>query len=110
MSENTIDFQKLSEQQLEEMIRNAERTLTEKREAVRKDVIEQIQKLAHSIGAVAHLEEKQTRSARKGIKVPIKYRHPTNQKLAWTGRGVTPRWLQELIDQGHDRSEYEVKN
>jgi DNA-binding protein H-NS len=36
-----------------------------------------------------------------GFKVPIKYRHPENAALEWTGRGKTPAWVQELKASGH---------
>jgi len=35
-------------------------------------------------------------SSRAGIKVPIKYQHPTQSHLNWTGRGKTPAWVSEL--------------
>lgn len=35
-------------------------------------------------------------SSRAGIKVPIKYQHPTQSHLSWTGRGKTPAWVSEL--------------
>lgn len=31
--------------------------------------------------------------------VPKKYQHPTNPSLAWSGRGVWPRWLREYLAQ-----------
>ena len=44
----------------------------------------------------------------KGVKVPVKYRHPEDPEKTWTGRGVMPAWLQALINAGRDRSEFEV--
>jgi DNA-binding protein H-NS len=35
-------------------------------------------------------------SSRAGIKVPIKYQHPTQTQLSWTGRGKMPAWVAEL--------------
>ena len=39
-------------------------------------------------------------SSRAGIKVPIKYQHPTQSHLNWTGRGKTPAWVSELKEAG----------
>ena len=35
-----------------------------------------------------------------GRKVAPKYRNPNNPKEVWTGRGVNPRWVTELLAQG----------
>jgi DNA-binding protein H-NS len=39
-------------------------------------------------------------SSRAGIKVPIKYQHPTESHLNWTGRGKTPTWVSALKTAG----------
>ena len=82
--------------------------MKDKQKNKRKEVIAQINELALSIGVKVEIHEGDKRSARKGIKVPIKYRNPDNPNDKWTGRGVTPKWLQALIESGRDRSEFEV--
>ena len=37
---------------------------------------------------------------RAGKPVQVKYRHPENQELAWTGRGRKPQWVQAWLDAG----------
>lgn len=32
--------------------------------------------------------------------VAVKYRHPANPELAWSGRGRQPRWVAEFLAQG----------
>ncbi len=32
--------------------------------------------------------------------VEIKYRHPKNAALTWTGRGLTPKWIQQWQEEG----------
>jgi len=71
-------------------------------------VIAQIKELAASIDVVVEIHEADKKSVRKGVKVPVKYRHPEDPEKTWTGRGVMPTWLQALINAGHDRSEFEV--
>ena len=39
--------------------------------------------------------------------VPAKYRGPEGQ--AWSGRGLTPRWLKSLLDLGRQKEEFLVK-
>ena len=102
------DYQNLSENELQVVIENAEKALKAKQANKRKEVIAQIKELAASIDVTVEIIEDDKKSTRKGVKVPVKYRHPDDASKTWTGRGVTPKWLQALIDAGHDRSEFEV--
>lgn len=38
--------------------------------------------------------------------VAAKYRGPEGQ--TWSGRGLTPRWLKSLLDQGHQKQEFAI--
>ena len=40
------------------------------------------------------------RAPRQKTAVLIKYRHPTEPMLTWTGRGKKPRWIEAYITQG----------
>jgi DNA-binding protein H-NS len=102
------EYQELSENELQEVILNAEKALKAKLANKRKDVIAQIKELAAAIDVTVEIIENDKKLTRKGLKVPIKYRHPQDPSKTWTGRGVTPRWLQTLLDSGRDRSEFEV--
>ena len=102
------DYQDLSESELQAVIDNAEKALKNKQANKRKDVIAQIKELAASIDVTVDIHENDKISSRKGVKVPVKYRHPEDPEKTWTGRGVMPTWLQALINEGHDRSEFEV--
>lgn len=102
------DYQKLSESELQAVIDSAEKALKNIQANKRKDVIARIKELAASIDVVVEIHENDKRSVRKGVKVPVKYRHPEESEKTWTGRGVMPTWLQALINAGHDRSEFEV--
>ena len=43
---------------------------------------------------------KAEKKAKKRKPVAIKYRHPNNSKLTWTGRGRKPLWVVEWLGQG----------
>lgn len=103
------EFQELSENELQVMIENAEKILRQKQANKRKEVISQIKELAASIDVGVEIIENDKKSVRKGVKVPVKFRHPSEPDKTWTGRGVMPTWLKALLDAGHDRSEFEVK-
>ena len=102
------DYQNLSESELQAVIESAEKALKNIQANKRKDVIAQIKELAASIDVVVEIHGADKKSVRKGVKVPVKYRHPEDPEKTWTGRGVMPTWLQALINAGHDRSEFEV--
>lgn len=102
------DLQQLSESELKAMIDSAEKALKNKQVNKRKTVIAQIKELAASIDVTVDIHETEKTSARKGIKVPVKYRHPDDAEKTWTGRGVMPIWMQTLINSGRERSEFEV--
>jgi len=102
------DYQNLSESELQAVIESAEKALKNIQANKRKDVIAQIKELAASIDVVVEIHEADKKSVRKGVKVPVKYRHPEDSGKTWTGRGVMPTWLKALINAGHERSEFEV--
>ena len=43
---------------------------------------------------------------RSGVKVQAKYKGPNGE--AWTGRGLTPKWLATLLAQGRNKDEFLV--
>jgi len=102
----------LSETELAQLIDNAKKQLQERQLGKRKEVIAQIKDLAAKISCTVELTEitpeKAVGSSRKGSKVAVKYRNPENPKHQWTGRGMQPKWLRELIEQGHTLDEYSV--
>jgi len=102
------EYQNLSELELQTVIENAEKALKNKQANKRKEVIAQIKELAASIDVIVEIHEHEKKPARKGSKVAVKYRHPDDHNKTWTGRGVAPKWMQEFLNAGHDRSEFEV--
>ncbi len=103
------DLQNLSANELQALIDNAEKALKSIQHGKRKEVIAQIKELAASIDLGVTLHELDNKkSERKGNKVAIKYRDPNNHANTWTGRGVMPIWLRDLLNAGRDRSEFEV--
>ncbi|MGY6274628.1 H-NS histone family protein [Methylomonas sp. MgM2] len=103
------DFNNLSETEIQALIDNAEKALKEKQSSRRKEVIAQIKELAASIGVAVEIHEGEKRVERRGSKVAAKYRNPADASQTWTGRGLAPKWMQELLAQGRDKSEFEIK-
>jgi DNA-binding protein H-NS len=105
-------YSAMSDDELQQVIKNAERALEDRRKSKRKEVEMQMRKLAESIGMDVQLIERDVKpreSSMKGAKVPPKYRHPGNPHLQWTGRGVAPKWLKELEERGRRRDEFLIR-
>jgi len=102
------DFNSLSETEIQALIENAEKALKEKLSSKRKEVIAQIKELAASIGVTVDIHEGEKKIERKGGKVAARYRNPDNFSQTWTGRGLAPKWMQELLAAGRDKSEFEI--
>lgn len=102
------DYQNLTETELQAVIEHAETALKNKQAYKRKEVIAKIKELAASIDVNVEIYEVGKKTTRAASKVPVKYRHPKEPEKTWTGRGMTPKWMQSLIDKGHDRTEFKV--
>ena len=102
------DFENLSINELQAVKENVEKALKLKQANERKEIIAKIKELAASINCTVEIHDIDNKAVRKGSKVAVKYRHPDDPEKTWTGRGVTPKWMQALLDSGRDRSEFEV--
>ena len=100
------DLNNLSVSELQEVIDNAAAALKVKQDTERKEVYAKIKALAASVGATVDIYVADKKEARKIAKVEPKYRHLTDATLTWTGRGLTPKWMRALLDEGHDKSEF----
>ncbi len=103
------EYQNLSESELRAVIERAEIALKNKQANKRKETIAKIKELAASIDAHIEIYEDGKKVARHVSKVPIKYRHPNDPEKTWTGRGMTPKWLRDLLDKGHAVEEFKVE-
>lgn len=103
------DYNNLSENELQAVIDKAERALKEKQTIKRKEVVTQIKQLAASIGVTVEINESDVKTVRKGKKVAAKYRNPDDINQTWTGRGVSPKWMQALVNAGRSKSEFLIQ-
>jgi DNA-binding protein H-NS len=99
----------MSEAELSSVIENAKKALKERQDSKRKEVLAKIKELASSIGVSVEIGDSSAKtSSRKGSSVPVKYRDPANSNNKWTGRGMKPKWLKELLDQGRNLKDFEI--
>lgn len=102
------EYMNLSESELQNVIENAEKALKEKQAIKRKEIIAQIKELAASIEVKVEITDEE-KPVKKGVKVAAKYRNPNNPVQTWTGRGVAPKWMQDLIKSGKNKSDFLIK-
>jgi DNA-binding protein H-NS len=96
----------LSENELQQMISDAELALKQKQSDKRKEVLAEINRLAASIDVKVEIVGGRAKNSRKGGKVAPKYRNPDDASQQWTGRGVMPRWMKALVDAGQEREDF----
>lgn len=96
---NSIDLSKLSIEELEALARDIETEVTTRRQAERERVLEQMRELAASIGTTPEaLFGRMGKVAEKVV--AVKYRHPDDPSLTWTGRGKRPQWVTDALAAG----------
>lgn len=100
------DLNNLSVTELQKMMQDVEIALKEKQDSERKGVYAQIKALAASVGATVEIFDAKEKTGRKSAKVAPKYRNPDDASITWTGRGVMPRWMRALIEEGRDKSDF----
>jgi len=93
-----IDLAKLSLDELQTLARDIETEIVTRRAAEKERVLNQVRELAASIGMTP--EELLRGERGTGAAVAVKYRHPDNPGLTWSGRGKRPTWVNEALDAG----------
>lgn len=66
------------------------------------DVLNELRAMAKSRGyAIEDLLGKDVKVKPATGKVKVKYRHPQNAELEWTGRGRKPKWVEAWLAEGN---------
>jgi DNA-binding protein H-NS len=97
-----IDLTRLSLEELQALARDIEQEILSRREAERERVLQQMRELAGSIGMSLEELLRQERG-RERARVPgtsVRFRHPENTALTWSGRGKRPQWIVEWLASG----------
>jgi DNA-binding protein H-NS len=102
-----IDLSKLSLEELEALAKDIQTEVVTRREAERERVLAQMRELAAGLGLT--LEEVVRLERGKGVTgVQVKYRHPNDPSLTWSGRGKRPAWLTEALAAGKSLDDFAV--
>jgi len=99
-----MDLSTLSAAQLRDLQQLIPAELS-RREAQEKDqVLNEVRAFAKARGYA--IEDLLTKDAKvkapvvNKVKVKVKYRHPENAELEWTGRGRKPKWVEAWVANG----------
>ena len=117
-----IDFSKffspLSLPELQQVQTLLGHEMEKRREQERDRLFEEFAALARARGIAIHEVARRTRSHASPAKrapakrvrrpVPIKFRHPDQKELTWSGRGKTPTWINAWVKQGRALAELAV--
>lgn len=113
-----IDLTKFSIEELQGLAKDIEEEIVSRREADRERVLAQMRELAGSLGLTLEDVLRQERGrgrtanaakAATAARVPassiVKFRHPENPVLTWSGRGKRPNWINEWLAAGRTLEE-----
>jgi DNA-binding protein H-NS len=98
----------LSLAELQDLIKEAQFKLEQKQNSMRKEVITQIKELAASVGVTVDIIDNK-KSNLRSAGVAAKYANPNNPTQVWSGRGLAPKWMQALIDEGQSKEDFLIR-
>lgn len=109
-----IDFSQHSSAEIQSMIEELQHTLKTRQKAEQASIVQQIRRLAASIGATVDIRFEDSETAlpagKRGGKVAPRYRNPANHDQTWTGRGIKPRWIQDYEAAGRHVNEFLISS
>lgn len=97
-----LNLSTLSSADLQQLKADIEKELTERSSKIA--AIEEIKKLAASKGLrlddiIAEFGSKSSGRGKLGP-APIRFRHPSDASLTWSGRGKRPNWMRDALASG----------
>ncbi len=100
-----MDLSTLSVAELREMQQLIPAEIKKREAAEKAEILNEVRAFAKARGyAIEELlvnkEVKTPKVGSPGGKVKVKYRHPNDETLEWTGRGRTPKWVQLWTENG----------
>ena len=97
-----MDLSALSLAELRDLQQQIPAELKRREAAEKANVLNEVRAFAKARGfAIEDLLGKEVKvKASTGGKVKVKYRHPQNAELEWTGRGRKPKWVEAWLAQG----------
>jgi len=101
-----MDISKLTTKELQALLKRVPKEISKRKQQEKSKLIDHIAQIASEHGySLKDLIGKAPRSvkskkARRRKPVAVKYRHPEQPNLTWTGRGRKPHWVTKWLDEG----------
>ena len=101
-----MDISKLTTKELETLLKRVPKEINKRKQQEKSKLIDHITQIASERGySLKDLIGKappsvKTKKARRRKPVAVKYRHPEQADLTWTGRGRKPHWVTKWLDEG----------
>ena len=100
-----VNFDEMNITEIRQLIGDAENAISQKKEAEKSKVLEEMKALAKDRG----FEFSEFMSGKKPRKkATVKYRNPENHEQTWTGMGRKPKWLMEALEGGKTLDGFEI--
>ncbi|HLO61900.1 MAG TPA: H-NS histone family protein [Azonexus sp.] len=97
-----MDLSNLSVSQLRDLQQQIPAEIKRREAQEKVNVLNELRAFAKARGyAIEELLAKEAKvKTPSGNKVKVKYRHPENAELEWTGRGRKPKWVEAWLGDG----------
>ena len=96
-----MDLAKLTVSQLQDLLQQIPAEIKRRESEEKTNVLNELRALAKAKGySIEDLLAKEVKVKAVGSKVKVKYRHPENATLEWTGRGRQPKWVADWLAKG----------
>ncbi|KAF0809587.1 DNA-binding protein H-NS [Alcanivorax sp. S71-1-4] len=109
-----INLAPLSISELEQLIADANTLIERKKNESIRNAKAEIEKIAAEAGLTIEelmgIAKPAAGGAGKGSRKPaaVKFRHPKDENLTWSGRGKRPNWLQDELAKGKKLEDFAV--
>ncbi len=109
MSNVNINLAAFSDDEIKQLIKDAEALLKKRKQQAKEEARKKIQQIAAEVGVtVEELYGLDNRTRRTRRPAAIKYRHPEDPTLTWAGRGKQPNWLKAELEKGKKLEDFAV--
>lgn len=97
-----MDLSNLTVTQLRELQQQIPSEIKRRESQEKTDALNKLREMAKALGySIEELLAKENKvKVAAGSKVKVKYRHPQNPDLEWTGRGRKPKWVEAWLAEG----------
>ena len=113
MDVNTANPAEMSEDELRQLIQEAEKELSDRLARRTRQTLKEARRLAAEVGFEASFSKAaETEGRTKGTgtrgKAAQKYQNPENPAETWSGRGRPPRWVQAALAGGRAMADLQI--